>query len=326
MSKELLDQYTVEIKKDSNKTCSITPRFLIEAFGWSRRSSNCQYDVETYLKENQLEVEPSYLDVWIDSEILLKHKKKATTKLTDPIKKIKILEAANNKPIIVKNDSSLKEAITKMMLHNFSQLPVVSGGKSICGYISWETIGTALANGVKSDTVKDYMNKNIQILEPDTPLLIAIKLIYDSDFVVVQAVDKTINGIVTTTDISSQFLTMTEPFLLLEQIENHIRQLLDNKFLVEDLEQLCSGDSSRTVATIDDLNFGDYIHLIENEQNWEKLNLSLDRVIFISQLDNVRQIRNDIMHFDPEGITPPNLKELQSMSRLLEELTKFKHT
>ena len=152
----------------------------------------------------------------------------------------------------------------------------------------------------------------------------AIKTIIDKEFVLVYKNDKTISGIVTIADISSQFISVTEPFILLEQIENHIRQILNNKFLIADIKEFCKiDDFDRDIEFIDDLNFGDYIRIIGKPDNWEKLNLSIERSHFIKQLDKVRQIRNDIMHFDPEGITREQREDLTKMAKFLMELKKY---
>jgi hypothetical protein len=140
----------------------------------------------------------------------------------------------------------------------------------------------------------------------------------------VQKQDKTLSGIVTTADISSQFLTLTEPFLILEQIENHIRQLLDGKFLIEEIQAMASENSTgREICCIDDLTFGEYVKLIENPVQWDKLKLTIERGPFVKQLNKIREIRNDIMHFDPEGITGEQRADLRSMARFLQELRKY---
>ena len=158
-------------------------------------------------------------------------------------------------------------------------------------------------------------------MELDTPLLEAIKTVIKEEIVLVQKKDKSLSGIVTITDISSQFFTLTEPFLLLEKIENLIRLLLDGKFLLEDLKSICS--EYEKAEFIDDLTFGQYIRLIENETNFQKLNLNIERVPFIKQLDKIRIIRNDIMHFDPEGITTEQRDDLNNMANFLTELIKY---
>lgn len=313
-----------EIKK-SFKEFKITPRELINSFGCEKRTSGNRALINKFLEDNKLETCPDYINTWIDAEITLRHKKRAKSKRgADPIQRIKILSAANKEPVTVKRDAELKEAITLMMLHNYSQLPVVSNPRSIVGYISWETIGSKITNGVQSNAISDYMSKDVNVVDYEEPLLRAINIIIEKEFAVVQKQDKTVSGIVTIADISEQFMTSTEPFLLLEQIENHIRQILDGKFLVDELINFCKiGDQERPIEHIDDLTFGDYIRIIENPEYWDKLHLSIDRVHFIKQLEKVRKIRNDIMHFNPEGISDNQRIDLTKMASFLMEIVGY---
>lgn len=318
-------QSKVQEIKENEKEFKMSPRELINAFGCEKRTSGNRAYINKFLQDNQLETVPYYVNAWIDGEIVLRHKKRAKSKSgADPIQRIKILSAANKEPITVTRDAELVEATTLMMLHNYSQLPVLSNPKTIVGFISWGTIGSKLSNGVRSDKISDYYSKDIAIIDYEKPLLEAIRIIIDKEFAVVQKSDKTISGIVTIADISEQFLTLTEPFLLLEQIENHIRQILDGKFLLDELIEFCKiGDQERELEHIDDLTFGDYIRIIEKPEHWEKLNLSLDRSHFIKQLEKVRNIRNDIMHFNPEGITESQRVDLNKMAGLLMTIIEY---
>lgn len=311
--------------KENNKEFEITPRELLNFFGCEKRTTGNVAYINRFLYENQLETEPNFVNGWIDGDIIIKHKKKAKTKNeVDPIQRIKLLPSSNREPISITKESSLKEAITLMMMNNYSQLPVMSGIRNVIGYISWETIGCALTNGCKSEDAKDYINTNITLLSYETPLMEAINIVIDKEFVLVYKNDKTISGIVTLADISSQFLSVSEPFLLLEQIENHIRQILNNKFLIADLIDFCKTDEyDRDIQFIDDLNFGDYIRIVGKPENWDKLNLSIERSHFIKQLDKIRKIRNDVMHFDPEGITQEQRTDLVKMAKFLMELRKY---
>lgn len=309
--------------KDNDKEFQITPRELLNYFCCEKRTSGNVWFINRFLDENQLETEPNYVNGWIDGTIILKHKKKATTKNgIDPIQRIKLLASSNNEPISITREAKLKEAITLMMLNNYSQLPVMNGVRNVIGYVSWDTIGCALSNGINSEDVKEYIKTDITILNYDTPILEAISVVIDKEFVLVSKNDKTITGIVTIADISNQFLLVTEPFLLLEQIENHIRQLLDKKFLIEELKTFCKNDE-KDIEFIDDLSFGDYIFILSNPQNWDKLNLKIERSYFIKHLDKIRAIRNDVMHFDPEGITSEQRNDLYKMAKFLMELKKY---
>lgn len=309
--------------KENDKEFEITPRELLYYFHCEKRTSGNVWYINRFLDENQLETEPNYVNGWIDGTIILKHKKKATTKNgIDPIQRIKLLPSSNNEPISIHKEAKLKDAITLMMLNNYSQLPVMNGIRNVIGYVSWDTIGCALSNGIISEDLKEYIKTDITILNYDTPILEAISIVIEKEFVLVSKNDKSITGIVTIADISNQFLLVTEPFLLLEQIENHIRQLLDKKFLIEELKSFCQ-NNEKDIEFIDDLSFGDYIFILSNPQNWDKLNLKIERSYFIKHLDKIRVIRNDIMHFDPEGITKEQRKDLLKMANFLIELRKY---
>jgi len=324
MMNEKLKEIVKEIK-ENDKEFVITPRELLWYFYFEKRTKGNRLWINKFLNDNQLEVVPDYTLCWIDDKITLKHKKRAKSKkIHDPIQRIKLLDAANRPPISVSRDSELKEAMTLMMMHNYSQLPVMTGTRTVQGVITWETIGYGLTNGSDSKQVKDFISNDISIIDYNTPLLDAILIVLEKDFVLVQKSDKSISGIVTLADISKQFLTVSEPFLLLEQIENHIRQILDGKFLLKELRVFCKiGEEEREIEHIDDLNFGDYIRIIEKPEHWDKLNLSIERTHFIKQLDKVREIRNDIMHFDPDGITTEQKEDLTKMAKFLTELRKY---
>jgi len=323
MTKQELDLMVSQIKSDDTKIFSITPRSLLNALGCQKRTCNNLRYVNNFLSSNQLEVTPDFSDGWIDGEIILRHKKKATSKVEkDPIRKLAVLEAANKAPITINNDALLQEAMTTMIYYDYSQLPVTNGARNLQGFISWKTIGSASANGNKSSFVKDYVDKNIRSLSLDTPLLSAVEDVYKNDFIVVQKQDKTLCGIVTTADLSSQFLLTTEPFLLLEQIEKQIRTILNGKFLLEELAQFKNQDDKRTIECIDDLTFGEYLRLMQATENWVKLKLSIDRVQFLQYLEEVRLIRNDVMHFSPDGIDDEQRKKLIRMADFLAKICK----
>lgn len=311
--------------KETNSPKMITPRTLVAAVGYEKRSPGACALIDRFLKDNDLEVEPHYLDVWPDNYIELRPKPKAKKRRReDPVKRIGLLKAANTKPATIDNSDSLDKAVTLMMMNNYSQLPVMNGIRKVIGYISWESIGEARSKGIDSNVVKDYKREGIKVFKRDTPLMMAIREIYKNDFIVVVENDGLPCGIVTTADVSSQFLTWTEPFVMLEQIENQIRHLLDEKILLEDLKNVCQ-EEGREVNTIDDLTFGEYQRLFENPKHWEQIGLkSVDRALFVQMFDDVRNIRNDVMHFDPEGIDEISREKLKSMANFLNKLADYK--
>jgi len=45
--------------------------------------------------------------------------------------------------------------------------------------------------------------------------------------------------------------------------------------------------------------------------------------VFNKSLNEVRLIRNDVMHFDPDGISEDQLTKLRQFSKLLEQIQKM---
>lgn len=320
-----INKLAEEIKADK-KERTITPRQLFNAFNFERRTLRNCFWVDKFLNENSLMVDPHYNDVWIDDAISLKHKPIAQTYIpVDPIRRINTLDSANTIPVYVNNDAPLLAATTLMQCNDFSQLPVVNGNvRNLMGYISWETIQRARINGVNSDLVKDYVDPNVAKLSNDTPLIQAIEVVKDHDFAVVLAKDNSLYGIVTVSDVTTQFISETEPYVLLSELESHLRNLLRDKILVEDLKKLCDNTYGE-VTSIDEMLFGDYITVFGNENQWKKINIAADRKTFITTLDEVRKIRNEVMHFRPDGIGCSKKETLKQFVAYLRTLTKYKN-
>jgi len=157
--------------KETNLPKKITPRTLVAAVGYERRSPGACELIDKFLEENDLEVEPHYFEVWTDNEIELRPKPKAKKRRReDPIKRIGLLKAANTKPSTVENNDKLEKAITLMMMNNYSQLPVMNGPRKVVGYISWETIGEARSKGISTDEVKDYKRDGLRLFRRDVPI------------------------------------------------------------------------------------------------------------------------------------------------------------
>lgn len=331
--KEILE----EVKR-SKKPIKTYPYRATQFLGVTRRGWRVIETIDKMLDDHDVFSEPSFGSAWFYGEIEIKPKPKVSTgnhensyEETDPTPRLSLLKAANlnkvkesgngNGLISVTRDTTLNEAITLLILNDFSQLPILSGQRDVEGIISWKSIGRAISLGKACLTVSDCKDEVI-ILNYNEPLFNAVKFVLDKEFVLVRQKDKTISGIVTVTDIGEQFISMAEPFLIIEQIENHIRKLLDKKFSPEELVFSGSYDEkSKPVKNLSDLTFGQYVRLLEDPKKFEKLNLNIDRGILVKQLEEVRKIRNDVMHFDPDGITFESLELLRQTVAFLHTLT-----
>jgi len=160
------------------------------------------------------------------------------------------------------------------------------------------------------------MDRDVHVLRADTHLFEAVQIISSRDFVLVEGVGKKITGLVTTADISDHFYDLSRPFLLISQIEGHLRGIIDASFEPAALQAVCDpDDSGRKVESAADLTFGAYLRLLQSEANWSKLNFKLDRKVFVGALDSVRRVRNAVMHFDPDAVDAEAVQLLVDTSR-----------
>jgi hypothetical protein len=60
--------------------------------------------------------------------------------------------------------------------------------------------------------------------------------------------------------------------------------------------------------------------LVQRPQVWQRLALNIDQASLTKQLEEVRQIRNDVMHFDPDPMTPKQLDALKNAAKFMQQL------
>jgi len=335
LPKKEFEDLAAEIKSSGHPQ-KLTVRELLAHFHQERRSKRAIPWIRKSISTLGLECDPDFENVYIDTTIEIR--KLPTVKAQksspeedikvdkDPVPRIALLPAANKAPISINRDADLQRAITLMLMHDFSQLPVMQNDREVDGIISWRSIITAQAvDSSKPSVVRDCLDKKVGIVNYDARLFDAVKTVMDQGVVLVRGQDSKISGLVTVTDIGEQFIALAEPFLILEQIENHIRAWLDGCFTVEQLKDtLDPSDESREVEAISDLTFGEYIRLLEKPENWHNLKLSLDRAIFTKRLDEVRRIRNDVMHFHPDGVSETDLETLRETSQFFYAISQFR--
>ncbi|WP_343626570.1 CBS domain-containing protein [Flavobacterium lindanitolerans] len=320
-----------KIKKEG-KSQKMSIRDFIWLFDYyEKRTSGNVWRINDFLTNNKMIVIPNFQGGWIDEFIELKEIDKARIKSGqeisegefDPINRLSVLKAASQKLISVSRDADLEKAYHIMWKNDFSQLPVMNNDREILGIISWQSIAKGLISKKSSNCVKDFMTHDFKILSEDTPLFEAIKEVIKSEMIFVRSKEKIILGPVTPFDLNEEFLEQIEPFILLEQIENFIRLILHNKIILKDILKLITPiDETRKIEAISDLNFGEYLRIFENKEMWELLKLPFVRVDFVKELDEIRKIRNGVMHFHPDKISDIELNHIREMSKFLMDYIK----
>jgi len=211
-----------------------------------------------------------------------------------------------------------------MLANDYSQLPVMTGERDVGGVVSWASVGSKLAlGGINNDSEVQKCMERANVVGEDESLFDAIQTTVTNQYVLVADSKKRITGIVTTSDLSEQFRQLAEPFLLLSEIENQIRQIVERGQFTRD-ELLTARDPNDKNPEIDgvaDLTMGEYLWLLQSPESWSKLKLaSIDRVVFVHDLNEIREVRNEVMHFDPDPISAEQLCALRKFSSFLKKL------
>jgi CBS domain-containing protein len=328
----------------------ITLRTLLSWYGAERRGGWRTRKIHEALQALQIRTEPSVESAYIDGPItfLAANQVNGTgspSELTstvsspvmavpagqkinrdepllygDPTYRIGKLASANRTPLSTAPDASIVEATTVMLQNDFSQLPVMTSEREVKGMFSWKSLSQRLTLGQSCTLVRNAIDPHFEV-KSDESLFFAVALIAEHECVLVRSTDKKICGIVTTSDLAVQFQQLGEPFLLLGEIENHLRSFLAGKFSRSELEAIRDpADGGRALEDVADLTYGDYLRLLGEPSRWSKIGLALDRKVFVKELDEVRRIRNDVMHFDPDGIGDRDLAALRKFVLFLQRL------
>ena len=215
-------------------------------------------------------------------------------------------------------DESLKRATSIMSDKNYSQLPVISDGGELEGIITWESIGKSLEDDATREHVRDCMDTREKIIKAcsDDDLLDSTKDIAESGYVLVMEDDGTVKGIVTASDLAVEFRKLGEGFLLIEEIEGHLGEIIDSKFTHEEKVNARGRCHCGRVT----LTLGNYHQLLKIPDHWNRLGLDTCKKCFMSYLESVRDIRNRQMHFDSRELEPEDLEKLHGFRDLLRGL------
>ncbi|MEU4897597.1 CBS domain-containing protein [Streptomyces sp. NPDC044780] len=228
------------------------------------------------------------------------------------------LDSANRMPESVRVGDGLKTAMTLMVLRGYSQLPVLDADGRLRGVVSWESIGRAhMANpqaGLEAATVRG--------LEADRSddLLDWIGTIQQSGYVLVRDHDHRVCGLITASDLTVQFGTRVRPFVLVEEIEQRLRRVVDRCIPIDRIRAVVPGRRASRVNSAANLTFGAYGHLLRVAENWDALGWAIDQQHFLTALEECRQFRNGLMHFSPDPVTDDQLRPAQGMLELLRSL------
>jgi hypothetical protein len=143
------------------------------------------------------------------------------------------------------------------------------------------------------------MDSNSHSAQSDENLLDHIENIIRNEYLYIKDPSNMFVGILTATDLAQSFHSTSGPFIKIGEIEARLRVIVNDLPLPVIQQARQSADSSRQVNSASDLTFGEYVRIMQNPEHWDQLHLPFDRATVVRNLEEVNQLRNDVMHFRP---------------------------
>ncbi|MET9717698.1 CBS domain-containing protein [Streptomyces rochei] len=218
----------------------------------------------------------------------------------------------------VKSSASFEEAFTKMRLNGFSQLPVLNGTRNLQGAVTWESMALARYTDTEAPFARAIVKAHA--VSYADHLIDVLPHLERFGFVLVKNQTNEIAGIVTIADVAAEYGATARPFLLIGDLDRQLRRVISEGLDLADVIALCDSDGRRKLASFNQLSFGDYQRVLSNQEQWDKLGWPLDRKSFTDCLNELREVRNELMHFnDKDKAGEAAIPMLRNMIDLLRE-------
>jgi hypothetical protein len=204
-----------------------------------------------------------------------------------------------------------------MIIEDYSQLAVMSGPRSLKGAVSWKSIAKARNANPDAKLAASILKADEVPYTAD--LISTLPLIQSKEFVFVLGADRSVTGIVTLADVVEVYGQMASPFFMIGRIDQRLRRIIEAAFPIKTIIALCDTDGERGLDGYDQLTMGDYQRILENPDCWDKLGWALDRKLFCARLNEIAQVRNNLMHFNNDPLPDDMVSMLQNFLDLLQE-------
>ncbi|WP_433051647.1 hypothetical protein [Dactylosporangium sp. CS-033363] len=209
-------------------------------------------------------------------------------------------------------NATFEEAITKLLLNDFSQLAVLNGPRNLRGAITWKSIAHA-RHADPHAKLSDAIDPEAVDVRYDKELIDVLPDLQRNGFVFVRNEQNIVAGIVTTSDVVQAYGEMAMPFFQIGELDRSLRRIIARDVDLDQVGAVCN----RRVRSFDELTMGEYQRVLADPGVWSSLGWPLDRATFIERLDEIRQIRNDVMHFNPDPPPAGTIEKLRKLNSLL---------
>jgi CBS domain-containing protein len=246
--------------------------------------------------------------------------------ITEMFHRLNSVLPIDQKIISVLPEAYVQEALDVLSKHGFSQLPVMVD-QQVLGLFSYRSFSHAVIK-LSGDAKNQRFDPREMFVEDciEKPTYARVSDEFRAWF---DAIDKQdailvgdpnrLQGIVTAMDILRFLYGVASPFVLIEEIELSLRELI--RLAVGQDELVACAKISLKQYTEENLptdleymTFNDYLQIIGDGRNWHRFQpiFKGDRVRTRAKLEQVRDLRNDVFHFRRE-ITTEDYETLSAL-------------
>lgn len=321
------------VQAGEGKPVVVRVRELLAQWGAAGRTLAATEQLAADLENHGLATEPNFLKTGIDSEVSIVERQteeidpqpgdETVSDVSPPDGDVGLtlgnIPSANLGVEAITPQASYEEAITRMLLNDYSQLAVMTGPRSVPRAVTWQSIARerhANPTGGLPGAIVEASTKAF-----DTELIDVLPLLETDDFIFVKDSTNVITGIVTTADVVRAYGELATPFFLIGELDRLLRQIITDNFTMTEVCTTCDETGDRGLQSYDDLTMGDYERLLQDATHWGALGWPLDRVTFSSRLSELRVIRNDLVHFNPDPIPEQTVSRIRQMLQVLRKYT-----
>jgi hypothetical protein len=232
----------------------------------------------------------------------------------------------------VESQTTVREAISIMLENKYSQLPVIDGDE-ILGIFSLRTLAHQLMH-CNSTSVKDFLTETpvSEVVDHQFPKITVkesldniIEQLENHEAILVNSPHGP-QAIATSSDVLRYFVRVAKPFVLIQEIELALRNMVDicapknqlNECINRSIAKKYESQNRNPPETLSDMTFEEIRMIIVCSANWSlfEAHLGKNKDLVGTKLEIIRKIRNNVFHFKND-ITWHDLENLISVRNWL---------
>ena len=208
----------------------------------------------------------------------------------------------------VKPTETLEAAVAILSQQDVDYVPVGQSENEFTAVISWDEVAIKDIRGMKRQKTlcSEVRNSAVFVDESDS-VYDSNNLIQKHGYVLVRNDHGRTFAIVRASDLAQELLSLTENFLLLYEIENLVRLLIENTGPTQQDIDSCLEERDRgKKLSVDRMTFSHYCSYFRKgseifNKKLMKAGLTVELALQVStQLEGIRETRNMVMHFHPD--------------------------